>query len=288
MSRPWRPSPLVHASLLTHAGAALSVAVMPHTWPLALTALACNHGALVWGGLWPRSHLLGPNLVRLPAASAARGEIALTFDDGPNPQVTPALLDLLDSANAKASFFCIGAQARRHPALVREIIARGHDLENHTQHHPHHFSLLGPRGIEREIVDAQHTLADIGGRVPRFFRAVAGLRNVFLEPVLARHDLTLTTWSHRAFDTRYNDPAAALTRLARKRSAGDILLLHDGHPATTPAGQPLVLEILPTLLAQLQAAGLRPVRLSQAMAYPGPADTIAAGNAAPPAAHRQP
>src|SRR5690606_26946563 len=112
-------------------------------------ALACNHGALVWGGLWPRSTLLGPNLVRLPATSAARAEIALTFDDGPNPQVTPALLDLLDSANAKASFFCIGAQARRHPALTREIIARGHDLENHTQHHPNHFSLLGPRAIER-------------------------------------------------------------------------------------------------------------------------------------------
>lgn len=273
MSRPWRPSPLVHASLLAHAGAALGVAVAPQAWPIALAALACNHGALVWGGLWPRSSLLGPNLVRLPAASAARDEIALTFDDGPNPQVTPALLDLLDSANAKASFFCIGENARRHPSLLREIVARGHSVENHTQRHPHHFSLLGPRAIEREIVDAQHTLADITGRTPRFFRAVAGLRNVFLEPVLARHELALATWSHRAFDTRYNDPAAALSRLARARRAGDILLLHDGHPATTSDGQPLVLAILPTLLAQLQAAGLRPVSLAQAMA--GPADTIA-------------
>src|SRR5690606_4215109 len=111
MSRPWRPSPLVHASLFAHAGAALGVAMAPQAWPLALAALACNHGALVWGGLWPRSTWLGPNLVHLPTASAVRGEVALTFDDGPNPQVTPMLLDLLDGANAKASFFCIGENA---------------------------------------------------------------------------------------------------------------------------------------------------------------------------------
>lgn len=264
MPRPWHPTPLLHASTLTHVGAALGVAIAPQAWPLALTALVCNHGLLVWGGLWPRSTLLGPNLLRLPAASVARGEIALTFDDGPNPEVTPHVLDLLDSANAKASFFCIGECARRHPALVREIVARGHSVENHTQRHPNHFSVLGPRAIEREIVDAQHTIADISGRTPRFFRAVAGLRNVFLEPVLARHDLTLATWSHRAFDTRYNNTDAALTRLARQRSAGDILLLHDGHPAITPNGNPLILEVLPILLDQLHAAKLQAVSLAQA------------------------
>ena len=265
MSRPWHPSPLLHASTVTHAGALLSLAVAPHAWPIALAAVAVNHGLLVWGGLWPRSTLIGPNLLRLPAAAADRSEIALTFDDGPNPDVTPQVLDLLDSANAKASFFCIGECVRRHPALVREIVARGHTVENHTQHHPNHFSVLGPRAIEREIVEAQHTIADITGRAPRFFRAVAGLRNVFLEPVLARHDLTLATWSHRAFDTRYNDVDAALMRLARQRSAGDILLLHDGHPAITPNGNPLVLELLPILLSQLHAAGLQPVSLAQAI-----------------------
>jgi peptidoglycan/xylan/chitin deacetylase (PgdA/CDA1 family) len=282
MPRPWRPNAALHASLLAHAGAALGVAVAPQAWPVALAALACNHGVLVWGGLWPRSTLLGPNMTRLPAQAAARGEIALTFDDGPNPEVTPALLDLLDRFEARASFFCIGEQVRKHPALAREIVARGHSLENHTQRHPHHFSLLGPRAIEREIVDAQHTLADIAGRMPRFFRAVAGLRNVFLEPVLARHDLTLATWSHRAFDTRRGGADAALARLARQRSAGDILLLHDGHPATTPSGQPLVLEMLPALLTQLRAAGLRPVSLAQATA--DPADTIAASDASQTAA----
>ncbi|MDE2600016.1 MAG: polysaccharide deacetylase family protein [Rhodocyclaceae bacterium] len=268
MPRPWRPTPLLHASVLAHLGAALGTAVAPHSWPLALAVLACNHGLLVWGGLWPRSTLLGPNLLRLPAASAARGEIALTFDDGPNPDVTPRVLDLLDSANAKASFFCIGENARRHPVLVREIVARGHSVENHTQRHPHHFSLLGPRAIEREIVDAQHTISDISGRAPHFFRAVAGLRNVFLEPMLARHDLTLTTWSHRAYDTRYNDLDAALMRLAHQRRAGDILLLHDGHPAITPRGNPLVLEVLPILLEQLRADGLKAVSLAQGV---GPA-----------------
>lgn len=265
MPRPWRPTPLLHTSALTHLGAALGTAVAPQAWPLALAALACNHGLLVWGGLWPRSTLLGPNLLRLPAEAAARGEIALTFDDGPNPAVTPHVLDLLDKANARASFFCIGENARRHPALVREIVARGHEVENHTQRHPNHFSVLGPRAIEREVVDAQHTIADITGRTPRFFRAVAGLRNVFLEPVLARHDLTLATWSHRAFDTRYTDVDAALARLARERRAGDILLMHDGHPAITPRGNPLILEALPILLDQLNRAGLHAVSLAQAV-----------------------
>lgn len=265
MARPWRPSATLHASVMAHIGAGVGLALAPQTWPYALAGVACTHGVLVWGGLWPRSSLLGPNLTRLPHAAAARGEIALTFDDGPNPEVTPALLDLLDHFGARASFFCIGTQARRHPALLREIVARGHTVENHTETHPHHFSLMGPRAIEREVLAAQQTLAEISGRRPRFFRAVAGLRNVFLEPVLARHELALATWSHRAFDTRRNDPAAALQRLSQHRRAGDILLLHDGHPAITPGGTPLLLEILPTLLAQLNEAGLKAVTLEDAM-----------------------
>lgn len=266
MPRPWHATSTLQASALLHAALGTGAVLAPQHWPLLLTALIADHGLLAWGGLWPRSTLLGPNLTRLPAAAIARNEIALTFDDGPNPEVTPRVLDLLDVAGAKATFFCIGQQARQHPALVREIVARGHTVENHTEHHPNHFSVLGPRAMAREVAAAQDTLTELSSRTPRFFRAVAGLRNVFLEPILARHDLTLATWSHRAFDTARNQPQPALQRLEHHRDAGDIILLHDGHPAITANGQPMVLEILPILLEQLSHAGLKPVTLEQACA----------------------
>ena len=272
MTHRWQPAITVKTSVVLHAALGIGTALVPQYWPQALALLAANHGVLAWGSLWPRSSLLGPNLIRLPAAAAARNEIALTFDDGPHPEITPQVLDMLDQFSedrnfiCQATFFCIGATARRHPALIRSIVARGHRVENHTDRHPNHFSLLGPRGMAREITAAQHCLADLSGRPPKFFRAVAGLRNVFLEPILAENGLTLATWSHRAYDTVRSQPGPALQRLAHNRASGDILLLHDGHAAITASGQPLILEILPLLLAELRHAALRPVTLEQACA----------------------
>lgn len=266
MPRRWEPSSFLKTSAMLHAAAGVGVLAAPQYWPQALALVAANHGLITWGGLWPRSDLLGANMTRLPAAAAARDDVALTFDDGPDPDVTPRLLDQLDAAGVKATFFCIAQRAREHPTLIRDVVARGHRIENHTDTHPNHFSLLGPRAMAREVTAAQRCLAELTGRQPRFFRAVAGLRNVFLDPILARHDLLLASWSHRAFDTRYNEPGPALRRLAHHRAAGDILLLHDGHAAIAPSGKPLVLEILPTLLAELQQAGLRPVTLDHAVA----------------------
>lgn len=265
MPRPWHPSPLIKLTFALHAGAGLALAAAPGLWPQTLAALAANHAALTAAGLWPRSRWLGPNLTHLPASATARGEVALTIDDGPDPEVTPRVLDLLDQADARASFFCIGEQARRHPGLAREIFARGHTVENHSQRHLKTFSALGPGGMRREVADGQATLADITGVPPRFFRPTAGLRNPFLEPVLARLDLQLATWSRRAFDTRYGDPDRALQRLGQHLTAGEILLLHDGNAARTPNGQPLILEVLPALLAHMAASGLRPVSLASAL-----------------------
>ena len=99
------------------------------------------------------------------------------------------MLDLLDAAGARATFFCIAERAARHPQLVREIVRRGHSVQNHTHAHSHRFSLLGPRGFAREIEAAQRVLSGLTGESPRFFRAPAGLRNPFLAPVLHRLDL---------------------------------------------------------------------------------------------------
>jgi peptidoglycan/xylan/chitin deacetylase (PgdA/CDA1 family) len=234
------------------AGAALFV---PGAEPWAVGSVVLNHLGLTAAGLWPRSRVLGANVTRLPAGSASSGAVAITIDDGPDPAVTPAVLDLLDTLGARATFFCIAQRAAQHPVLVREIVARGHDVQNHSDGHRHDFSLSGPARLQREIGAAQARLADITGRLPHAFRAPAGLRNPLL----------LVSWTRRGFDTRDADPARVLARLERGLAGGDILLLHDGHARRTAAGRPVLLDVLPPLLARLRAAGLHTATLQAAL-----------------------
>jgi len=263
-----RHSPLLKASAVLHVLALAAWLWRPALWPWALGALVLNHALITAAGLWPRASLLGPNITRLPPAAAARREVALTIDDGPDPEVTPAVLDELQRAGARATFFCIAERAARHPALVADILARGHSVQNHSHVHRHNFSLLGPRGFDAEITRAQAVLQSLTGQRPRFFRAPAGLRNPFLQPVLARHGLVLTSWTRRGFDTRERDPQRVLQRLTQGLAAGDVLLLHDGHAARAADGRPVVLHVLPPLLRQLHDAGLVAVTLPQAFSTP--------------------
>jgi peptidoglycan-N-acetylglucosamine deacetylase len=261
----WHSTPLIRASIAVHLLALMAAVAAPRQWPWVLAVVVANHLMVVAVGLWPRSRWLGPNWTLLPAASAARNEIALTIDDGPDPVITPQVLDLLDRYAARATFFCIGKQAERHPDLCREIVRRGHAVENHSQRHEHHFSLLGPQGLMRELQASQETLTRISGQRPMFFRAPAGLRNLFLAPVLARLGLTLASWSARGFDTRIGDPERVKSSLLRGLRAGAILLVHDRGAARTPQGIPVILEVLPAVLESAAAAGLRAVTLRQAL-----------------------
>jgi peptidoglycan/xylan/chitin deacetylase (PgdA/CDA1 family) len=255
---------IIKASVAAHVAAGAAVAVVPGAWPWAAAVIAADHLLLTGLGLWPRSTALGPNMHRLPADAARRGEIALTIDDGPEPEVTPAVLDLLDAHGAKATFFCIAEQAGRHPALCREIVRRGHAVENHSRHHSHRFSLLGPAGLRREIAAAQQILGDLTGVAPRYFRAPAGLRNPLLDPVLHGLGLELVSWTRRAYDTRQHRAPRVLAVLGDRLTAGDILLLHDGNAARTEHGQPVLLEVLPDLLQRAANRGLTAVTLAQA------------------------
>jgi peptidoglycan-N-acetylglucosamine deacetylase len=261
----WQPTLLIRASIALHGLALVAVIAEPAQWRWALGALAINHLLLTAVGLWPRSNWLGPNWTRLPAAAAARNEIALTIDDGPDPLITPRVLDILDHYAAQATFFCVGEKAARFPDLCREIVRRGHAVENHSQHHRHYFSLLGPRGLTGEVQAAQSTLSLITGQRPVFFRAPAGLRNPFLDPVLARLGLTLASWSARGFDTRIGDAERVKHALLRGLRQGAILLLHDGNAARSPRGIPVILDVLPAVLESAAAAGLRFVSLRDAL-----------------------
>ncbi len=266
MQKPWRPAPLFSASVALHGAAIAALAVRPHVWPWALGAIVADHLLLSAVSLWPRSVLLGSNWTRLPEAAATRDAVAITIDDGPHPDITPRVLELLDEHGARATFFCVGEKVRRHPEIAREIVNRGHAVENHSQRHVHNFSLMGPRGLLKEIGRAQESIAAVTDILPRFFRAPAGLRNPFLDPVLARLDLQLASWTRRGFDTVSRDPNAVFEKLTRHLGGRDILLLHDGHPGRLPSGQALILDVLPRLLAAVSAAGLRPITLRAALA----------------------
>ena len=263
--RRWRPSPLLSASLGVHTAAVTLAALRPSQWPWAAAGIGLNHVVLTASGLWPRCSLLGPNWTRLPPSATACRQVAVTIDDGPDPLVTPQVLAILQRYRACATFFCIGERVRQYPDLSREIVRLGHALENHSQRHPWHFSLLGPRAMAAEISAAQETIAAIVGDTPQFFRAPAGLRNPFLDPVLTRLGLRLASWTRRGFDTVTREPAVVLRRLQRGLSAGDIVLLHDGHAARAPSGAPVIQEVLPALLDSIAAAGLLPGTLRAAL-----------------------
>lgn len=252
MSRPWRPTPLVASSVAFHGAGLAALAAAPSLAPWVLAAWVANHALLASFGMTPRSTGLGPNRTRLDLGA---NTVGLTFDDGPDPIVTPAVLDELQRWDARATFFVIGERVARHPELTAEIAARGHAVENHTWSHPALFTCLSPGGVRRQIERANEAIFAATGQRPRRFRPPAGLRQPWLEPVLAALDLELVSWTRRGFDTADGSAERVLRRVGQGLMAGEIVLLHDGNAACTPAGRPVVLEVLPRLLERMAARG---------------------------------
>lgn len=255
--RRWSPSPLLVASAGIHGAALVAVVASPGSWTLALGAVLANTLVLGTASVLPRASLLGPNITRIPADGKREGIVALTFDDGPDPEVTPAVLDLLEAAGVRATFFCVGRRAEANRELLAMMRARGHGVENHTFSHPNEFAFRGPWAMQREIERAQIVLADPSAGRPRLFRSPAGMQNPFLSFVLERTRLRLVSWTRRGFDTVSRDGARVAARLGKGLAAGDILLLHDGNSARDRSGRPVVLEALPRLLDQMDRRGLR-------------------------------
>ncbi len=257
-------SRFIQFCLACHVAALAAFLLWPAQWVWTAGFLFLLHALIAGAGLLPTCALLGPNITRLPADAAARGDVAITIDDGPDPQVTPQVLHILREHGARATFFCIGERAHAHAALCREIIAAGHDIENHGQRHRTLTALCGPRGWQREIVDAQRVLEIVSGRAPIFFRPIAGLRNPFLEPLLQRLGMRLVSWTRRGYDTRADDPARVYAKLTRNLTGGEVLLLHDGNAARSLNGTPIILDVLPRLLDELARRNLNTVTLREA------------------------
>jgi peptidoglycan/xylan/chitin deacetylase (PgdA/CDA1 family)/SAM-dependent methyltransferase len=232
-----------HLAALTAFQLALALAFVDPRWsvlPLAAFVLLC-----LLAPIFPRLSFYLPIISRGPRG--ARG-VALTFDDGPDPRVTPQVLDLLDRHRVKAAFFLVGAKAERHPELVRAILERGHTLGNHSHTHPPFLMLQGRRAIAREVAAAQAALAPLG-IAPLAFRPPVGITNPDLWPVLAAQGMVCVNFSCRAADMGNRRVAGLAGKILRKVRPRDIVLLHDTAPHRVPVEQ---------LLAELEAllAGL--------------------------------
>lgn len=240
----WRRRALA-ASFLGHL-LALAAWAAGHGWP-AVVILLASGAVLVWGTLHPHSRLFGPVAKRL---DTARPVVWLSFDDGPSPD-TPALLDLLRERDARACFFLVGARARRWPEAARAIVDQGHEIGNHTFSHPSgRFWALPPGAMAREIDQAQQVLTEVCGQRPRWFRAVAGHANPFVQPALERVGLSRVSWSGRGFDGVDADDDRVIARLCRAIAPGAILMLHED--ATRPGRS---VRLLRRLLDEIAARG---------------------------------
>ena len=219
----------------------------------AVGACAAAHGALAGATLRPNNAVFGPVVTHFEPAG---DEVWLTIDDGPDPHDTPRLLDLFDAqpgGPVRATFFLRGDRARAHPALVEEIVRRGHGVGNHTFSHPQAtFWCAGPRRLAREIGGCSEALRSITGRAPTLFRAPVGHVNPFVHRAAARCGLRLVGWSARGFDgvdRHAADPAGVVARILVGLRPGAIILLHEGRRG--PGGEAVNVQSAKQLLAAL-------------------------------------
>ncbi|WP_261986874.1 polysaccharide deacetylase family protein [Actinomadura sp. HBU206391] len=153
--------------------------------------------------------------------------IALTIDDGPSREWTPKVLALLERHDVQATFCVIGQEVRRFPELLREIVAAGHQVANHTMHHPVSLARLPARRIEAEIRDAHRYIQDVGGTTPKLFRAPGGNWSPAVMKTAAKHGMLPIDWDIDPRDWA-RPGATRITRSLLRGKAGDILLCHDG------------------------------------------------------------
>ena len=179
--------------------------------------------------------------------------IHLTFDDGPDGTYTPRILDMLEAAGVKATFFMIGALAVKSPTLVHLIRARGHEVGNHTFSH-RHPKLLTTRQARMEVADGAAAIADILGEQPRLFRPPHGARNPAMLEEAASLDETIVQWDLSAIDWGPMGFARAIARRLGRAGPGDVILMHDGGRGINRPGQ--LIKVLPDFLQRITESAM--------------------------------
>jgi len=191
--------------------------------PLALFLVVC-----LVAPFFPRSSFFLPVL---STASPGNEGIALTFDDGPFPESTLVLLELLARHNLPATFFVTGRNAAAYPELIEAIVAHKHTIGNHSLCHDNLLMLRSSRALSEDIRATQDILANMGIRA-LLFRPPVGITNPRLGPVLARLGLQAVTFSCRVHDRGNRNIDNLAARVLQRLRPGEILLLHDNPPRT--------------------------------------------------------
>ncbi|MGA9668915.1 MAG: polysaccharide deacetylase family protein [Terracidiphilus sp.] len=217
----------------------------------AAAALGLAWGGCAYAALWPTSKIFGKSLT----APRRPGELALTFDDGPNPAWTPRLLDVLAQHDVRATFFMVGRFAQSEPDLVKRVFAAGHLIGNHSWSHPN-LALTPAAQVTEELTRTKETLEQISGAPVKYFRPPFGARRPFVLRTARRLGMVPVTWN--AITTDWVEPSADLIagrlmrtidRLERRGWATNIVLHDGGHrglganrgPSVTAAGKLLTL-----------------------------------------------
>jgi peptidoglycan/xylan/chitin deacetylase (PgdA/CDA1 family) len=243
-----------------------SLILDPVPLPVAIVAL-CAYVALIGCGVaFLRLGMFVDVVWRGPRE--ARG-VALTFDDGPSPEHTPRILDLLDEAGVEATFFVIGRKAAAHPDLVRDIVARGHAVGIHGHVHDRFLTLRSPDVVGDDLAEAIATVEAITGVRPTLFRPPVGLTSPRIARALEWFDLVVVGWSVRALDGwRGARPERVAERVVPRLADGAIVLLHDA--AERDDYPPASLVALPRILAAMHNKDLDGVRLDRWIAATSP------------------
>jgi peptidoglycan/xylan/chitin deacetylase (PgdA/CDA1 family) len=167
--------------------------------------------------------------------------IALTFDDGPNPEVTPQILDILTRQEVKATFFIVGMRVPGQESLLRREHREGHEIGNHSWSHPD-LSTLSPEDAERQIQATQQVIAAAGVPAPKILRPPYGAVN---EMVAAHNNLSIVRWNVDPEDWKIQDPGLIDQALLSHVHPGSIILLHDIYPTTVAAVEPAIQALKP-------------------------------------------
>lgn len=213
---------------------------------LVIALLLALGAFLFWASYSMRAQIYMPALWRI---STSEPIVYLTFDDGPHPQYTPLVLDLLARHGARATFFCIGNQIAGNEDLLRRIVAEGHLIGNHSTHHRPTFPCLSTSAVVAELEACSSRLADVLGRRPRLFRPPYGVVNPNIARARRLLDLTAVGWSVRSLDTTTPQLSRTLRRIDQRLHPGAIILLHDRLPYAP--------ELLASLLELLDQRGYR-------------------------------
>ena len=188
--------------------------------------------------------------------------VSITFDDGPNLEYTPAILSVLKEHSAKATFFCIGQQAENHPNIVKQILAEGHSIGNHTYSHSKFFGFFNSGKVKEELQKTISLIKALTGLRMNLYRPAFGVTNPQIEKTIRGLGLISIGWNVRSLDTTSRSEKAVLKRITSKVSKGDIILLHDTSEKTIA-----VLEQLLVFLRQENLESVTVERLLEIEAY---------------------